>query len=300
MDIVELGYLLVGAPETSEWRHFGRDVVGAMVQDGPDGSLYLKLDERASRLVVLPGQDNGLLACGWLVASEGHFAKAKESFAKDGVTIVEGTPSGADLRRVQDYFTFQDPGGITHEIAFGPISDFTPFVSPIGVSGFVTGEQGLGHIALAVRDNYDAVRDFWDRPGRFGVSDILRVPGPNGIAQVCFLHCANPRQHSLALGELAVPGDCIHIMFQVATMDDVGRCLDRVHRHGIRLTATLGRHVNDEMVSFYMRTPAGFSLEYGAGGREVCDWSKKVFFETTRGSDWGHEFVPSKPQTTDA
>ena len=69
-----------------------------MVQDGPDGSLYLKLDERASRLVVLPGQDNGLLACGWLVASEGHFAKVRESFAKDGVTIVEGTPSGAAPR----------------------------------------------------------------------------------------------------------------------------------------------------------------------------------------------------------
>ena len=38
----------------------------------------------------------------------------------------------------------------------------------------------------------------------------------------------------------------------------------------------------------------------GAGGREVCDWSKNVLFETTWGSDWGHEFVPSKPQTTDA
>jgi len=291
MEIVELAYLLVGAPDTAAWRQFGQDVVGATARDGPDGSLYLKIDERDFRLAVLPEHDDGLLACGWLVACEDHFQAARASFAEDGVVITHGSPEGAQLRRVQNYFSFTDPAGIVHEVAWGPVSEFAPFTSPAGVSGFVTGNQGLGHIALAVGDDYDAAVAFWDRPGRFGVSDILRVPGPAGMARVSFLHCANPRQHSMALGELAIPGHCIHIMFQTHGLDDVGRCLDRVSRHGVKLTATLGRHVNDEMVSFYMRTPAGFSLEFGTGGREVADWSENVFFETTRGSDWGHEFV---------
>jgi len=293
MEIRELAYLLVGAAETAAWRQFGQDVVGAMAHDGPDGSLYLKIDERDFRLAVLPGHDDGLLACGWLVGCEAHFETARARFAEDGVAINDGTPQGSHLRRVQNYFSFTDPAGITHEIAWGAISEFAPFTSPAGVSGFVTGRQGLGHVALAVGDEYDAELAFWDRPGRFAVSDILRVPGPAGMARVSFLHCANPRQHSMALGELAIPGHCIHIMFQANSIDDVGRCLDRAKRIGVSLTATLGRHVNDEMLSFYMRTPAGFSLEFGTGGREINDWSENVFFETTRGSDWGHAFTPA-------
>jgi 3,4-dihydroxy-9,10-secoandrosta-1,3,5(10)-triene-9,17-dione 4,5-dioxygenase len=82
-------------------------------------------------------------------------------------------------------------------------------------------------------------------------------------------------------------------MLEVETIDDVGRALDRAKAHGVMLTATLGRHVNDDMVSFYMLTPGAFSLEYGAGGK-IMDWSEHVVFETTRGSHWGHEFAMAK------
>ena len=30
---------------------------------------------------------------------------------------------------------------------------------------------------------------------------------------------------------------------------------------------TLGTHTNDRMTSFYVRTPSGFEIEYGFGGR---------------------------------
>ena len=56
------------------------------------------------------------------------------------------------------------------------------------------------------------------------------------------------------------------------------------------MVATLGRHVNEEMVSFYMDTPGCFALEYGCGGKQV-DWRNHVAFESTRGDDWGHVYV---------
>ena len=289
MKIAELGYLLVGAPEVAEWKFYAEKVLGAMALDGPADALYVKIDHRAFRIAILPDQDNGLIASGWLVQTEDDFHAARAELTDGGVELVEGTAEGAQIRQVQGYFSFKDPEGHSHELAWGPISDFQPFVSPAAVSGFVTGDMGLGHVVLTAVKDFKAEADFWTSLGGFSLSDILHVPMPDGKARVHFLHCRNRRQHSLAFGELPIPGGCIHIMLEVGSIDDVGRCLDRVAEHGVKVTATLGRHVNDDMISFYMMTPAGFSLEYGFGGKQM-DWSEHVVFETTRGSDWGHKF----------
>ena len=61
------------------------------------------------------------------------------------------------------------------------------------------------------------------------------------------------------------------------------------NRCGRKLTGTMGRHANDHMVSFYMQSPAGFDVEYGAEGRTIDDWSRYEVFESTP-SFWGHDF----------
>ena len=60
-------------------------------------------------------------------------------------------------------------------------------------------------------------------------------------------------------------------------------------RVDVPLSATLGQHLNDRMISFYMKTPSGFDLEYGYGGLQ-CDWERHNAFEFTRVSIWGHDF----------
>ena len=52
----------------------------------------------------------------------------------------------------------------------------------------------------------------------------------------------------------------------------------------------MGRHANDFMVSFYLRTPSGFDIEYGTGGLLV-DSATWVSRETTAHSVWGHRFL---------
>jgi extradiol dioxygenase len=84
-----------------------------------------------------------------------------------------------------------------------------------------------------------------------------------------------------------------HIMVQLETLDDVGSAYDLVQSRGIPLTMTLGRHSNDEMVSFYVRTPSGFEIEYGWGALEVDDdWTVKQFNQI---SVWGHKMVGQSP-----
>ncbi|MGI9156303.1 MAG: VOC family protein [Marmoricola sp.] len=49
-------------------------------------------------------------------------------------------------------------------------------------------------------------------------------------------------------------------------LDDVGRALERVRKHRVPLSATLGRHRNDQMVSFYVKSPGGFDIGYAPKG----------------------------------
>ena len=149
MEISELGYVLVGAPKVDEWRRFSTDVLGAMAIDAPDGGLYIKTDVRTFRLGVVPGRENGLIASGWLTSGPAAFREAHAALTADGVKIEGGDAPGARCRCVLAYFAFEDPAGHRHEIAWGPISDHAPFVSPAGVSGFVTDDMGLGHVVLS-------------------------------------------------------------------------------------------------------------------------------------------------------
>jgi hypothetical protein len=77
-------------------------------------------------------------------------------------------------------------------------------------------------------------------------------------------------------------------MLETQTLDDVGTALDLAARSGAPLATTLGRHTNDQMVSFYVVTPSGFEVEYGWGGRLVDD-ATWVVQRHDRGGLWGHK-----------
>ena len=59
--------------------------------------------------------------------------------------------------------------------------------------------------------------------------------------------------------------------------------------HKVPLSATLGRHMNDQMVSFYVKPPGGFDVKYGCEGLTVDD-AKWVARESTAVSYWGPNF----------
>ncbi len=58
-----------------------------------------------------------------------------------------------------------------------------------------------------------------------------------------------------------------HLMMELMMLDDVGQGYDLALGEKGRVATTLGRHINDQMVSFYARTPSDFFIEYGWGGR---------------------------------
>ena len=75
---------------------------------------------------------------------------------------------------------------------------------------------------------------------------------------------------------------------QIVERADDGTALDVATRAGVPVVSSLGRHSNDQMVSFYMSTPSGFEVEYGWGGRLVDDAVRQVQ-RHDRGTLWGHK-----------
>ena len=121
------------------------------------------------------------------------------------------------------------------------------------------------------------------------------MPPEFGPVRVRFLGI-NERHHSLAICPAAHLGDpgVVHVMVEVDSLDAVGQALDRVNKDGFQLSSTLGRHTNDKMVSFYVRAPGDWDIEFGTDGMRV-DETYYTAEEITADSYWGHEWVSDLP-----
>lgn len=290
MDIAGLGYCVIGATAPRRWIEFGEQLAGFAAEER-EGAAILRMDERAVRMLVLPAATNRYFASGWELRSRRAFNATQEELAAKGIAFELATAADCALRGISDMLWLLDPAGNRHELFHGPALASSPFRSPAGVERFVTGHLGMGHVVLPAPD-IDETRDFLHDVLGFDVSDYMthRPLGADGPAmRIDFLHCDNARHHSVALFGGEVPAGCVHLMVELPSLDEVGRAHDRMGLAGERLMATLGRHSNDRMISFYVATPGGFALELGFGGLQV-DWSTHSAFEFTAVSEWGHDF----------
>jgi 3,4-dihydroxy-9,10-secoandrosta-1,3,5(10)-triene-9,17-dione 4,5-dioxygenase len=294
MSIRSLGYLRLEATDASAWREYGLKVLGMVEGSGStDGALYLRMDEFPARLVIVPGDHDRLIQSGWETANAAGLQEIRKALDIEGTPYKEATAAELADRRVDEMIVFDDPSGNTLEIFHGAALEHRRVVSPYGHQ-FVTEHQGLGHVVLTTRDDMESLHFYRDVLG-FKLRDSMRLPpqlvGREAGDPPAWLRFfgVNPRHHSLAFMPGETPSGIVHLMMEVGNSDDVGLCLDRALRRKVPMSATLGRHVNDKMLSFYMKTPGGFDIEFGCEGLEVED-DKWVARESTAISLWGHDF----------
>ena len=295
MSIRSLGYLRIEATDMAAWREYGLKVLGMVEGRGSQAdALYLRMDDFPARLVIVPGDHDRLLESGWETANAEGLQDIRNRLDIEGTPYKEATAAELADRRVDEMIIFSDPSGNTLEVFHGVALEHRRVVSPYGHK-FVTAEQGLGHVVLSTRDDAEALHFYRDVLG-FRLRDSMRLPpqmvGRPADGPPAWLRFfgVNPRHHSLAFLPMPTPSGIVHLMMEVENSDDVGLCLDRALRRKVPMSATLGRHVNDKMLSFYMKTPGGFDIEFGCEGLEVDDddW---VARESTAVSLWGHDFT---------
>ncbi|MGO4200962.1 biphenyl-2,3-diol 1,2-dioxygenase [Rhodococcus sp. TAF43] len=291
-EIRGLGYLRIQTQDIARWRELLVDGLGMAIGTGPEeDGLYLRVDERHARLAVLPGESDKALAVGWEVRDEFALQRVQEAVEKSGIEVEVLSHEESIYRDAEKVIAFDDPAGTRIEVFFGPVLDHSPVVTPHG-GKWVTGTQGLGHVVLPTAKFAESYAFYTEVLG-FLPRGAIRLA--DGVSRVRFLG-VNERHHSLALCP-APPTDepgLVHLMTEVDTLDAVGQALDRVAKNGFTISSTLGRHTNDKMVSFYVRAPGGWDLEFGTEGMAV-DETFYTAEEITADSYWGHDWSASEP-----
>ncbi|GAA3733356.1 2,3-dihydroxybiphenyl 1,2-dioxygenase [Spinactinospora alkalitolerans] len=280
--IQALNYIGFSSPRYEEWLTFGPEVLGLQLADrGEDGTVRLRADDAAHRLSIHPGDEHALEYIGWGVHTEEDLAALTQRLTDHGTKVHEGTPEEIADRAVAGMVWFDDPFGIRHELSWGQVRLPGTFHPGRAMSGFITGEQGLGHGVLVVPD-IEQADDFFSGVLGFRLSDRIIDPPLNAR----FYHC-NGRHHSLAVAEMPGMAGFQHLMLETRSLDDVGIAYDLCEERGVPIVLTMGRHTNDLTTSFYLYSPAGFHIEYGTGGVTVDDdnWEPATYPKT---KIWGH------------
>ncbi|THF62153.1 VOC family protein [Pseudothauera rhizosphaerae] len=291
VQVKRLAYIQIETEDVGAWVVFARDVLACeVVQGSNDREAWLRVDDRPWRIHLTTGPRNDIVVLGLEADCLEDVEAMHARLAEAGHAVRGGTAEECRARGVQALRHFVDPAGLAVELSFGSlVRPQQPFHAPVAHGGFVTDTQGLGHVMLVV-ENVAEVQRFYCGLLGFTISDYVSTRDYGGRqGDFVFMRC-NERHHSLAIGFLPIGRRLGHLMLQVREFDDVGHALDRVHRHGALQTRALGRHINDRMFSFYVRSPSGAQIEYGWGGLEVEEASHVVrTYDVT--SAWGHQHL---------
>lgn len=280
MGVRALGYIGIESNRADDWDRFCQQILGLMPAGAGDGRQRYRVDGQGWRIAIEPGDSEDLAYAGFELADRESLEALDQALKAAGHSPRWDAELAAE-RGVRALFHCCDPDGLRLEFYVSALDvSHHPFVSPAGVRGFVTGTEGLGHIVLFSRDVEAKLRFYREQLG-FSVSDTMTL-GPN---EITFLHC-NARHHTLATAQAPVEQHLNHFMLEVRELDDVGFAQERVIAAGDPITASFGRHNNDEMLSIYVQTPSGFDVEFGYGGRKITrDWAT-CHYNTA--SLWGH------------
>lgn len=284
-----LSYAAFSVSDFDAWHDFSENIVGLQFSPRGGGCAGLRMDEYDYRLFLEEGPDDDLTAAGWELGSAADLEAYVHDLNDKGVTVRRADDALAEKRGIDALYVCDDPNGFRHEFYASRAPSSAPFVSrTLRGAGFKTGELGLGHILPVARNYQDSIAFYRDKLGLLYSDRIIQEVAPDITADAMFFHTETGRHHSLATGQFPSTKRLNHLMVEYIDMNDVGAAYDRAVTADLPIILELGHHPNDDMFSFYVRTPSGFGIELGWGGIVIDEaaWTPKVH---DRMSDWGHK-----------
>ena len=283
MSIQALGYVGIGSGDLGTWSDFATNWLGMQMVERGNACRAFRMDDRKQRLIVDRSLTDGERYFGFEVADAAALSALASRLEDAGVAVRREPAALADVRFVRELVSFADPAGNRLEAFWGAAVADEAFRPGRAISGFRTGPLGMGHAVFHVKQIDDLLGFYRDLLG-FGVSDYILTP-----FRAYFLH-VNARHHTVALIETGKQ-DLHHLMVELYSLDDVGQGYDIALGEPDRIATTLGRHPNDAVTSYYLKSPSGFMLEYGWGGKEVTPGRWQASEVTVGPSLWGHDRV---------
>ncbi len=287
---VHLGYVVIETEKFADWRRFGRDAIGMHLDDSLADTVRFRLDDNECRFLLRRGPAEDVTTLGWQLDDHDTFDEVVARVTRHGVPVTEGTTEEVALRGVERLVRFPGPNGLAQEVFTRPRPGAAPLTTA-SRGGFVTGESGLGHVAITSKKPHQ-MHGYYHTVFDARLTDYIEETISGMKFKIRFLR-VNQRHHSVAIAAVnRLPVNPIrtrvqHVNVQVADLDDMTASYQRVKELGFDMALGVGQHTNDKELSFYAMTPSGFEWEVG--------WNPIVVDETTwepstyQGiSIWGH------------
>jgi extradiol dioxygenase len=281
MEIVGLGYMGLTTAHLEEWKTYAPDILGMQVRPQEGETLFLRMDDRHHRIALHPGEQERLAYVGCLRILE---AAGYDAEVADEALCAE--------RAVHAMASIIGPDQVRHEFFYGAAFNTHTFLPGRPHNGFITGDGGFGHVVVTVPEWTEELDHFVEKVLSFKWFGSGADLGKRRF----YRPKRNHRTHSI--GYSIVPGvlGLNHVGIEVNDLDDVGIAYDRVLERGYPLMATLGRHTQDPVISFYHFSPSGFPIEYINAGIEDSEAHPFVEGKSESLSVWGHKFNPDAPK----
>ncbi|HMG41442.1 MAG TPA: VOC family protein [Acidimicrobiales bacterium] len=292
MEIYGIAYIGFESPNAKQMLEYGPEVFGfGLNESRDDGSVYLTMDDRDHRIAVHPGERDRFAYVGIETKDKWAWEQGIETLRSAGIEVTVGDDELEEQRGCYGVAQFLDPAGWPHELVYGHAYHSGGWHPGRAHRGFRSEEYGLGHTVLVADDVAEIERYCKDVMGykwyiqglRKGGGSFWRFRNSDLSHNIAYGLNPNHRRGDTAT---VIP----HIGVYCRTLDDVGIAADIVEeRYPERVEMTLGRHMQDPVVSFYSKTPAGFTIEYIWG--EDLDVPDGPYVERRAGklSLWGHK-----------
>ena len=281
-----LGFARFEVRDIDAWRDHIRIMYGLELRpiDGTE-ELEVVIDDTGHHLRFYEGPADDIVTIGW-VAEPDQMDGLQQQLEQLGcATEFVGDTEAATLGATRLLRT-TDPLGITIDI-IDKVASHNEFVSADYDHCYVTGELGFGHLTFCSPE-LEPFAKFQVEGLGLVLSDYNQVKLPGGLKRKVGFYRANPRHHSVACAPLVTPRQRVqHFFLEVDSRKHVDAGYERVCAAGVPIAHSVGVHPNDELYTFYSRSPSGFQTEQGTGGY-LHDGTRPV--QTFDGmSEWGHD-----------
>ena len=240
--------------------------------------------------MIEQGPAEDFAALGWQLRDQTSLELVLQRLRERKIQITQSSPREAEQRGVESFWRLIGPKGLAIELFTTPLR--TDAQLSMLSSGFVTGEAGMGHLAITSRKPQQMLR-FWQEIFDARISDhiVERIAGVT--LDIDFLR-VNERHHSIAVARTRqAPLDPIrtkaqHMNLLVTSLDDLSSAFRRCKKLGYEMAHEIGQHPNDLELSFYVLSPSGFEVELGWNALSVDESAWQI--QTYQGiSLWGHK-----------
>jgi 2,3-dihydroxybiphenyl 1,2-dioxygenase len=285
-----MGYALIESNRLERWQDFLQQGLGLHLAYADAQCLAFRMDQHQRRIIVVPGAAEDLAAIGWQLRDQATLDEVLARLRQRNIAVQRGTPAEAAVRGVESFWRLTGPKGLLIELYTAALLTDEPL--EMLSNGFVTGDAGMGHLAITSRKPQQMQR-FWQEIFDARTSDSI-VEQIAGLTLDIDFFRVNERHHSIAIARVRgmnidpIRTKVQHMNLLVTSLYDLSAAFRRCRKLGFEMAHEIGQHPNDLELSFYVLSPSGFEIELGWNALAVDEakWQPTTYQGI---SLWGHK-----------